>query len=71
MTTPNSAINRAEIYTRTDGRFDFRIRAGENGQILCGSDQGYESRSEAVDTAKRVLFGQGDPVLTFDNQETT
>lgn len=58
--------NHADIYTRSDGKFDFNIIAAENGNILCGSVQGYERRSQAVDIAKRILFGRGDPVLTFD-----
>lgn len=62
MTEP---INSALIVKRTDGRFDFKIIAAENGNTMCSSNQGYESRSQCADIAKRVLFGQGDPTLTF------
>jgi len=64
-----NTINHADIRTRTDGKFDFAILAGENGNVLCVSKQGYENRSECVDIAKRVLFGQGDPVITFNGSD--
>jgi hypothetical protein len=63
-------VNRAHIRQRTDGRYDFDIVDAANGNILCSSSQGYESRSYAADMARRVLFGEGDPVLTFtDNPD--
>lgn len=46
---------RAEVFDRTDGRYDFRIVADENGDILCSSSQGYENAADALHTAKRVL----------------
>lgn len=63
-------LNHLDVYTRADGRFDFRIIAAENGKILCQSSQGYENRAEAIDIGKRVLNADGhistDPVITFD-----
>lgn len=64
----NRPINRITVYKRADGKFDFRITAGENGDTLCSSDQGYESRSEAVDMGRRVAFGDYDPTITFTGE---
>jgi uncharacterized protein YegP (UPF0339 family) len=65
-----NAINHLDVYTRADGKYDFRIIAAENGKILAQSTQGYENRSDAVDSGKRVLNSDGhtatDPVVTFD-----
>lgn len=36
-----------EVYERIDGKWDWRLKA-RNGLVLCGSDQGYEKKSEAV-----------------------
>lgn len=64
-----NAINHLDIFTRADGKFDFRIIAGEDGDLLASSDQGYENRAEAIDIGKRVLNAEGhvaiDPVITF------
>jgi uncharacterized protein YegP (UPF0339 family) len=32
----------AIVYERKDGKYDFKVVAGENGNTLCNSDQGYE-----------------------------
>lgn len=45
-----------EPVDRTDGRFDWRLRH-ENGEILCGSDQGYETRSMAFTMGRRCVAG--------------
>jgi uncharacterized protein YegP (UPF0339 family) len=63
-------LNHLDVFTRSDGRYDFRIIAAENGETLCSSDQGYENRSQAVEIGKRALNADGhiatDPVVTFD-----
>jgi uncharacterized protein YegP (UPF0339 family) len=68
-------INHLDILTRADGRYDFRIIAAENGQILAASHQGYENRHECIETGRRVLNPGGfiatDPVLTFDGEIVT
>ena len=43
-----------EVYTRSDGKYDFRVIAGENGKTLANSDQGYNSKSAAWNTIFRV-----------------
>jgi uncharacterized protein YegP (UPF0339 family) len=50
-----SPVNDLEIYERTDGKFDFRITAAENGNILASSDQGYNDEEEAHKIGRRVL----------------
>ena len=64
----NRPINQIEVYKRADGKFDFRVVAGENGNTLCSSDQGYESRSEAVDMARRVAFGDYHLAITMEGE---
>lgn len=64
-------VNHLNIFTRADGRYDFRILAGENGNTLAASHQGYENRAEAIEIGKRVLNAGGwvpvDPTMTFDD----
>lgn len=47
----------AEVYQRSDGRWDFRIVAAENGNTLCSSDQGYERQQDAIAAVIRVTAG--------------
>lgn len=65
-------INHLDILTRADGKYDFRIIAEENGQILAASHQGYENRHECIETGRRVLNAGGwvatTSVITFDGQ---
>lgn len=43
-----------EPVKRADGRWDWHL-IHENGSILCGSDQGYETRSMAFEIGRRCL----------------
>lgn len=45
-----------EPVERADGRWDWRL-VHENGNVLCGSDQGYENRAEAFEVGRRCLSG--------------
>lgn len=45
------------IYTRQDGKHDWRLRA-DNGEILCQSSQGYESAVVAERMAIRIITGE-------------
>lgn len=47
-----------EIVDRADGKVDWRL-VHRNGDVLCGSDQGYENEGDCVRTAERVLGIQG------------
>lgn len=51
-----------EIYTRTDGRYAFRVRAA-NGQIVASS-QGYSAKSDARSTLSNLLSGGYDGPIT-------
>lgn len=68
-------LNRLNVYERSDGRFDFRIIAAENGKILAQSTQGFENRADAIESGRRVLNTAGwvatDPVIYFDDQPFT
>ena len=46
-----------ELYTRKDGKWAFRVRAG-NGQIVAtDGSQGYESKTSARSTLTKLLAG--------------
>ena len=47
---------RFEPVERADGRWDWRL-VHENGNVLCGSDQGYENRADAFEIGRRCLSG--------------
>jgi uncharacterized protein YegP (UPF0339 family) len=50
-------VNNVEIYVRDDGRWEWRARAG-NGEIVAVSgNQGYENRSDCVDTVEALFPG--------------
>lgn len=52
--------NSGEVYQRTDGKWAFRITAS-NGQIVAtDGGQGYESKSDALDTLEKVIGGRYD-----------
>lgn len=57
-------MTRVEVYRRSDGAFDWRLVAG-NGEILCGSDQGYTERNDAREGWQRVsrLIFEGEEAL--------
>lgn len=45
----------AEVFKRADGKWDFRLRAG-NGEIIATSGgQGYDERNDAVEGWIRVF----------------
>lgn len=45
-----------EPVERADGRWDWRL-VHANGDVLCGSDQGYENRADAFEIGRRCLSG--------------
>lgn len=47
-------INTIDIVEWPNGKFDFRIIASENGNILCSSHQGYEDQDVCEAMAYRV-----------------
>lgn len=51
------------VIRRGDGRYDWRL-THENGDQLCGSNQGYETESRAVEYGRRCIGGGYDVDLT-------
>lgn len=47
----NSAY--VETFPRADGRYDWHLVAG-NGEIVCGSVQGFNTRTDAAEAAERA-----------------
>jgi uncharacterized protein YegP (UPF0339 family) len=45
---------RLEVYPRVDGRFDWHLVAA-NGDVLCGSDQGYRDRTDTYRAINGVI----------------
>lgn len=60
-----SLRNQIEIFKRTDGKFDFRFIAAENGNVICSSNQGYDDRAEAMRMAARVINAGPSVAITF------
>lgn len=58
-------LNEIQVVAWPNGKFDFRIIATENGNILCASHQGYENEDECIATARRVTTNKTEPRLTF------
>jgi len=48
-----------EIFERSDGLFDWRLVAG-NGEIVCGTDQGFTTRHDAERAARRARLLMAD-----------
>jgi len=46
-----------EIVTRTDGKFDWSLRHLNGDIVATSGGQGYESRSECVEMARKVVGG--------------
>jgi uncharacterized protein YegP (UPF0339 family) len=43
-----------EFYERKDEKFDWRFKAA-NGEVICGSDQGYTEHGDAVEGFMRMV----------------
>jgi uncharacterized protein YegP (UPF0339 family) len=53
-----------EVYPRTDGKYAFRIKAG-NGQVVAtDGGQGYSARSDAESTASNITKGEYNGPIT-------
>jgi uncharacterized protein YegP (UPF0339 family) len=44
-----------EVFKRTDGRWAWRLRAGNQAIIATDGGQGYENKAEAVSMADRII----------------
>lgn len=63
-------INNLQVYRRGDGKWDFRVIAAENGNILSNSDQGYNSREECRQIGVRVLSGTLGTIMIDTGDQT-
>lgn len=64
----SDSINRIEIMEWPNGKYDFRIIAAENGNILCASHQGYEDSDFCQAMAKRATTSPVDSRITFTKE---
>ena len=51
-----------EVYTRADGLFDWRLQSA-NGEIICGSNQGYETIQGAERGLELSMRELGNPTI--------
>jgi uncharacterized protein YegP (UPF0339 family) len=47
----------AEVYARTDGKYAFRIKAGNGEIVATDGNQGYEAKASAESTAGALTSG--------------
>lgn len=52
-----------EIYRRLDGKWAWRVRAGNGEIVATDGGQGYENQIDAQNMATRVLSPQSVPVV--------
>jgi uncharacterized protein YegP (UPF0339 family) len=48
---------KGETFKRSDEKFAYRLRAGNNAIVAADGGQGYENRSDASDTLKKLMSG--------------
>lgn len=53
-----------EIYRRTDGKFAFRVKAGNGEIVATDGGQGYVNRSDARSTLEKLMRGDYDGAIT-------
>jgi uncharacterized protein YegP (UPF0339 family) len=46
-----------EIYTRSDGKFAFRVRSGNNQVVATDGSQGYDNKADARSTLEKLMRG--------------
>ncbi len=56
---------KVEVYRRIDGKFDWNL-VSPNGEIMCGSIQGYTERGDAREGFVRVETALSDPALHLE-----
>ncbi len=49
-----------ELYQRTDGKWAFRVKAGNGQTVATDGSQGYSSKSSAKSTLEKLLAGSYD-----------
>ena len=53
-----------QVYKRMDGQWDWRLKA-DNGQVLCGSAQGYTERNDAVEGLETSVSAIANDILVL------
>lgn len=53
-----------EIYKRTDGKYAFRVRAGNNEVVATDGSQGYDHAADAKSTLQKLMGGNYDGPIT-------
>jgi uncharacterized protein YegP (UPF0339 family) len=46
-----------EIYTRSDGKFAFRVRSRNNQVVATDGSQGYDNKADAKSTLEKLMRG--------------
>ena len=66
-------MSHVQVYTRADGKFDWHL-VSENGEIVCGSTQGYETIQGAergLELSMRELSTPTIEIRTVDATSTS
>ncbi len=53
-----------EVYKRADGKYAFRVRAGNNEIVATDGGQGYSNKSDAKSTLEKLMRGDYDGTIT-------
>ncbi len=53
-----------EVFRRTDGKYAFRVRAGNQEVVATDGGQGYDHAADAKSTLQKLLAGDYDGPVT-------
>ncbi len=53
-----------EVYKRTDGKWAFRVKAGNHEVVATDGGQGYSNKSDAKSTLEKLMRGDYDGTIT-------
>src|SRR5690242_5271158 len=62
---------KGETYARKDGKFAFRLKAGNGETVATDGGQGYEARASATSTLTNLMAGKYDAHEVFERKDGT
>lgn len=58
-----------ETYARSDGKFAFRLKAGNGEAVATDGGQGYEARASATSTLRNLMTGKYDAHEVYERSD--
>jgi uncharacterized protein YegP (UPF0339 family) len=55
-----------EVYTRSDGKYAFRVKASNGEVVATDGGQGYEHKHDALHTLEKLIRGEYDGPIKQD-----